>query len=74
MDWTTRQWRVQIAVYSLYRRLISRPWRYPVISSEFKRYRVTKSMSGIGVRLFGRTLWLLVPMVIEREENDTTST
>ena len=66
MDWHTRQWRMQIALYSLYRRAIGRPWHYPTLPAEPKSWKVTKSIRGIGVNFFGRTIWLTVPMVIER--------
>jgi hypothetical protein len=66
MDWHTRQWRMQIAVYSLYRRAIGRPWHYPTLPAEPKSWEVTKSIRGIGVSVFGRTIWLVVPMVIAR--------
>jgi hypothetical protein len=66
MDWHTRRWRMQIAVYSLYRHAIGRPWNYPTLSGESKSWKVTKSIRGIGVNFFGRTIWLTVPMVIER--------
>ena len=35
-----------------------------------KQWKVTKSIRGIGVRFFGRTFCLTVPMVIEREPGD----
>ena len=66
MDGHTRQWRMQIALYSLYRRAIGRPWHYPTLPAEPKSWKVTKSIRGIGVNFFGRTIWLTVPMVIER--------
>jgi hypothetical protein len=66
MDWHTRQWRMQIAVYSLYRHAIGRPWHYPTLPAEPKSWEVTKSLRGIGVNFCDRTIWLIVPMVIER--------
>jgi hypothetical protein len=70
MDWSTRQYRMQVAVYALYRRITARPWDYAVVSTEGKRWKVTKSVRGIGLTVFGRTLWLTLPMVIERELAD----
>jgi hypothetical protein len=70
MDWSTRQYRMQVAAYALYRRITARPWGYAVVSAEGKRWKVTKSVPGVGITVFGRTLWLTVPMVIERELAD----
>lgn len=66
MDWNLRQYRIQVAAYALYRRAIGRPWDHAVMSKSGK-FKVTKSIPGIGVRLVGKTFWLTVPMVIERE-------
>jgi len=70
MDWNLRQYRIQVAAYALYRRAIGQLWDHAVISESGKHWRVTKSIRGIGVRLFGKTFWLTVPMVIEREPAD----
>jgi hypothetical protein len=65
--WRTIRWRWQISMYRWYRRASGRRWEYPTIRGG-TRFRVTKSIPGIGIRIIGRTLWLTVPMVIEREE------
>ena len=65
--WHTIRWRWQIAMYRWYRRASGRRWEYPRIGGG-TRFRVTKSIPGIGIRIIERTLWLTVPMVIDREE------
>src|SRR3979411_1559369 len=63
LRWHTIRWRFQISMYRWYCRARGRRWEYPTIRRG-TRFRVTKGIPSIGIRIFGRTLWLTVPMVI----------
>ena len=69
--WHAIRWRMQIAIYRWYCRARGRQWEYPTISGG-TGFRVTKSIPGVRISLFGRGLWLIVPMVVEREKSGTS--
>jgi len=49
-------YRMQVAVYAFYRRVVRRRWDYAVIREEGTLWRVTKQIPGVGIRVFGKNL------------------
>jgi hypothetical protein len=59
---------IQIQIYRLWRKVRGKPFKYPICNGKpGTRYRVTKSIPGIGLNLFGRTFCIIVPVILEQE-------
>lgn len=59
-------------MYAWWRQIRGRPLRLPICEgSSTGAYRVTKQIPGIFIPWFGRQVWLLVPVALERVPVDS---
>ncbi len=64
--WHGFRWSLELLLYGWWQQKRGRPFRLPIEDGSSRAYRITKQIPGIGVFLFGRQFWLVVPVALEK--------
>jgi hypothetical protein len=57
---------LELLLYGWWQQKLGRPFRLPIEDDTLGPHRVTKQIRGIYINLFGRQLWLIVPVMLEK--------